>query len=74
VPSQGLVTWCGQQKGACGRGGECAADGEEGQAALIKMETETPDFECERGGTKFGVEVITRARPEAAGRRLEARC
>ncbi|HEX3957977.1 MAG TPA: hypothetical protein VHZ03_15270 [Trebonia sp.] len=33
---------------------------------LERMGKETPDFECRWGQTKFGVEVTTRARPEAA--------
>jgi hypothetical protein len=33
---------------------------------LTKMGKETPDFECRWQGTEFGVEVTTRARPEAA--------
>lgn len=33
---------------------------------LTKMGKETPDFECRWQETEFGVEVTTRARPEAA--------
>jgi hypothetical protein len=33
---------------------------------LTRMGEETPDFECRWRGTEFGVEVTTRARPEAA--------
>ena len=33
---------------------------------LERMGTETPDFECRWQHTEFGVEVTTRARPEAA--------
>lgn len=33
---------------------------------LTKMGKETPDFECRWRETEFGVEVTTRARPEAA--------
>jgi hypothetical protein len=33
---------------------------------LTRMGKETPDFECRWQGTEFGVEVTTRARPEAA--------
>jgi len=32
---------------------------------LVRMGRETPDFECQWRGAGFGVEVTTRARPEA---------
>lgn len=33
---------------------------------LVRMRTDTPDFDCRAGGLDFGVEVTTRARAEAA--------